>query len=137
MLPALRPLLPLVVAAFAFACAKKIGDPCSLNSDCSINGDRVCDLAQPGGYCTIPGCEPDACPTDSMCVYFDAHSPRLRRRYCVAGCSGDDDCRDGYRCVPFDPPACVHASSSDPTVQVQCNRTFDSVTQAGYCVRAQ
>ena len=147
---ALRRLLPLLFVALAAACAKKIGDQCSLNSDCSINGDRACDLAQPGGYCTVPGCEPNSCPTDSVCVYFDANEPRLRRRYCMAGCDGDADCRDGYRCVPFTAQACLNVPYN-ASMPARCNITFDtngssssipagagySVDHAGYCVRAQ
>ena len=51
-----------------------------VSRDCSATGDRQCDLAQPSGYCTVPGCEANGCPSEAMCVSFDAHAPRLRRR---------------------------------------------------------
>ena len=127
-----------VLALALFGCPKEIGDSCALGSDCSINGDRQCDLAQPGGYCTVPGCEANGCPSESMCVSFDAHAPRLRRRYCMKGCEGDGDCRDGYRCVPQSPAACLQWDAGIPPVGQSCNRVADTTpAYAGWCVRAQ
>jgi hypothetical protein len=57
------------VLAFA-ACGRNIGDNCTTNPDCSPNGDRTCDLSQPGGYCTIEGCDQTSCPDNSACVRF-------------------------------------------------------------------
>jgi hypothetical protein len=51
-------------------CGHNIGDGCSINTDCSPNNDRTCDLSQPGGYCTIEGCDQSSCPSDSVCVRF-------------------------------------------------------------------
>jgi len=51
-------------------CGHNIGDGCSINTDCSTNNDRTCDLSQPGGYCTIEGCDQSSCPSDSACVRF-------------------------------------------------------------------
>jgi len=60
-----------VFAALAGAgCGHNIGDGCSINTDCSPNNDRTCDLSQPGGYCTIEGCDQSSCPSDSVCVRF-------------------------------------------------------------------
>ena len=36
-----------------------MGDSCQTSTDCDPNGNRVCDLSQPGGYCTILGCDRD------------------------------------------------------------------------------
>lgn len=111
-----RPRFAAIVAALALllpgACKKVIGDTCTANTDCSISADRICDLSQTGGYCTVPGCEPGSCPDNGVCVYFDAHAPRLRRRFCMAGCNGDDDCRTDYQCVHPDPGACIAANMS-------------------------
>src|SRR4051812_36642707 len=38
-------------------CGHKVGDSCKANVDCSALGDRFCDVAAPGGYCTIEGCD--------------------------------------------------------------------------------
>jgi hypothetical protein len=51
-------------------CGHNIGDGCSINTDCSPNNDRTCDMSQPGGYCTIEGCDQTSCPSDSACVRF-------------------------------------------------------------------
>ena len=64
----------LVVAAAlvvtAGGCSRKIGDGCTSNVECSPLGDRFCDLASPGGYCTIEGCDIDTCPDSAACIRF-------------------------------------------------------------------
>jgi hypothetical protein len=113
-------LLALVVPA----CGKEIGDACSTNVDCSTNGDRDCDLSQPGGYCTITGCDEKLCPEEAVCIRIfpyespgsacaqdaDCDSselclpdgfcvPRIsERRYCERKCGSSGDCRGGYVC---------------------------------------
>jgi hypothetical protein len=52
------------------ACGKNIGDDCATSIDCSSVGDRTCDLSQPGGYCTIDGCDDTSCPSSSICIRF-------------------------------------------------------------------
>lgn len=51
-------------------CAAEIGDSCSINLDCSPNGDRICDTSQRGGYCTVQGCSATSCPEESVCIAF-------------------------------------------------------------------
>lgn len=100
--------------AFLFAlagCTPSIGDKCTLSTDCSLRGDRLCDTSQPGGYCTVFNCTPNACPSNSGCVLFhpnvqgcslDDRSPsRTARTFCIANCQSDSDCRtaDGYICA--------------------------------------
>lgn len=66
-------LCALVLAAAAAGCGREIGDECRTSADCDPNGQRACDLSQPGGYCTIVGCDGDSCPEDSACIrYFPA-----------------------------------------------------------------
>lgn len=111
------PLLALSTALSAWvlgACAPKIGDGCETSSDCSANGDRLCDPTEPGGYCTIFNCEPGSCPGESVCIAFQARpslasacsdaqeSSRFRRTFCVAKCSSNGDCRSGYECAELD-----------------------------------
>ena len=55
-------------------CGAAIGDGCSDNVDCSTDGTRVCDLTQPGGYCTAVGCSARSCPDSAACVAFYAGS---------------------------------------------------------------
>jgi hypothetical protein len=102
-----------VVLAAAFAvllagCKPEIGDDCSVSTDCSSTGDRLCDTTQPGGYCTIFNCEPGTCPEEAICVGFATSSSklcqdpqsedRLQRTYCLRSCDSDGDCRSGYEC---------------------------------------
>jgi hypothetical protein len=47
--------------ALVAGCAPKIGDKCTVSTDCSVSGDRLCDSTQPSGYCTVFNCEPNAC----------------------------------------------------------------------------
>lgn len=101
----------LALALALGACAPKIGDACTTSSDCSTAGDRLCDPTEPGGYCTIFNCEPDSCPSDSVCIAFQAkpslasacadpqEASRFRRTFCMARCSSNGDCRSGYECA--------------------------------------
>jgi hypothetical protein len=73
--PAMRPALLVLVTVFAAgaaACGDEIGDECSISSDCSSSGDRICDTSSPGGYCTVLGCDHDTCPSEATCVRFFA-----------------------------------------------------------------
>src|SRR5688572_10593339 len=113
-MPALpQKLLLLAIAlALAIGCKPEIGDDCQLSTDCSAQGDRLCDITAPGGYCTVFNCEPGNCPEDeSVCVQFgsqrspvaacrDLQSPSpYARAFCMATCEDNDDCRDGYQCA--------------------------------------
>lgn len=111
----LRIVWVLPLAALVFGCTPKIGNKCTLSTDCSQLGDRLCDTSQPDGYCTIFNCEPDGCP-ESICVAFDPNLdpacksaddgrwPRFERTFCMKACSADDDCRDGYECIDLSKP---------------------------------
>ena len=96
-----RLLLLALSALGAGACAAEIGDECATSVDCSPEGDRMCDIAQVGGYCTIRDCTPDSCPDDALCVRFGSEQ-RFQRSFCMASCEGSSDCRDGYRCAEQD-----------------------------------
>ena len=89
----------LLAGASALGCKPHIGDSCKLSTDCSVTGDRLCDTSQPDGYCTIFNCDPDTCPDDSICVEFHPGEKRLRRRFCLASCEKNSDCRQGYVCA--------------------------------------
>ena len=97
-------------AALALGCTPKIGDECTVSTNCSVSGDRLCDITQPNGYCTVFNCEPDTCPEDSECINFGTSSPvdsctpsqgisPYQRSFCMASCSSDADCRGGYACL--------------------------------------
>jgi hypothetical protein len=90
-------------------CTPSIGSACELSTDCSSQGDRVCDTAQPEGYCTVQNCKPNECPDEAACVDFNASVPgcmysdrapsRLAVSFCMAQCHSDGDCRDDYVCA--------------------------------------
>ena len=88
------------------ACGEEIGDECSLSSDCSPQGDRICDVTSPGGYCTILGCDFDSCPEESVCVRF--FSVAGSERTCEPRaedisedfCTADELCALSGTCVP-------------------------------------
>lgn len=107
------PSLVLALALLTTGCLPKVGDHCTTSIDCSQTGQRICDVSQPDGYCTVFNCEPDTCPDSAACVAFntnldpacqshdDGEWPRFERTFCVRPCSSDTDCRadDGYVCV--------------------------------------
>jgi hypothetical protein len=122
--PAFRLLAVAAVAAVAAACGNRIGDPCTVASDCATDGSRTCDTFSPGGSCTIENCDFGTCPDEAVCVRFfpavqDTRActstldcaldeictvrgqcaPRsIERRYCMLRCGGHGDCRTGYEC---------------------------------------
>ena len=99
----------LVVSSWLLGCTPSIGDKCVLSTDCSIRGDRLCDTAEPGGYCTIFNCRGNLCPDQAACVLFhaavqgcgfdDRQQSRTARTFCMAQCHSDSDCRGGYICA--------------------------------------
>ena len=106
----------IVLALGALAgCTPSIGDKCVLSTDCSIRGDRLCDTSQIGGYCTVFNCNTNSCPDEAVCVLFhgsvqgcgydDRAVSRTARTFCMAKCTTNSDCRDGYECAkPTLPP---------------------------------
>lgn len=123
--PVLRVVSVVVLLALVVpACGKDIGDGCSTNLDCANDGTRDCDLSQPGGYCTVNGCDEKSCPGGSVCIrVFPYESPGAacgqdadcasdelcmpdgycvprgsERRYCLEKCGDNGDCRGGYVC---------------------------------------
>jgi hypothetical protein len=84
------PILALAIVAMSatFGCARSIGDQCQINTDCSANNDRTCDMSQPGGYCTIEGCDQTSCPDSSACVRF--FPEQFLTRPCNPACEDTD-----------------------------------------------
>lgn len=141
------------VAAFSVAiaalgslgsCQKVIGDGCGTDTDCSLNYDRRCDLTQQGGYCTIPECDPDRCPGEALCVEFNGNDSRLARRFCMAPCEVDGDCRGGYVCQAPTHGRTETCPADMGTGQFPaCTRVLDTVTgantprpRAKFCVQS-
>lgn len=98
--------------AVAGACTPKIGDKCTVSTDCSVQGDRLCDTSQPDGYCTELNCRGNDCFDDAVCVLFGSALPgclyddragnqgsRIARSFCAKFCDSTSDCRSGYLCA--------------------------------------
>lgn len=103
-------LLALMLLSFPAGCARQIGDDCTTNVNCSALGDRVCDLASPGGYCTVESCDRASCPDDAVCVRFytlqraslGCNFDRAQTATVRASCApGDTSC-----CQPGDGTCC-------------------------------
>jgi len=106
-------LAALAIAAFILAgCTPGIGDRCTLSTDCSVQGNRLCDTSQPNGYCTLTPCTANSCPDNAACVEIGASVPgcayddyaapsRVGTSMCLKTCNSDSDCRqsDGYSCA--------------------------------------
>ena len=99
-----------VLAAGATACSSEIGDSCLTSTDCSPNGDRLCDLSQRDGYCTVLGCDFDTCPEESVCVRFfvgsfsnkecDPQTEDFPSSDSTDDCTLDELCSLNGHCVP-------------------------------------
>ena len=116
------------LGALSGGCGRKVGDACTANVDCSTLGDRFCDVAAPGGYCTIEGCDVrqnekgeivDSCQNvadESICVRFFTQEPTraCRPAESPSGCTVDERCL----CDRADPNrvgACLPGPSGMPT----------------------
>lgn len=74
------------------ACAAEVGDSCGSDVECGAG--LVCDQYSDGGYCTADDCEYSGCPDGARCVVFEDMNT-----FCMAACSSNEDCRDGYSCT--------------------------------------
>ncbi len=102
----LRLSLAVSLLFLAVACGDQIGDSCSLSTDCSSTGDRICDTNSPGGYCTIIGCDVGTCPDEAVCVRF--FPVTSSNRPCdpatedqgANACTADEVCTFSGTCAP-------------------------------------
>jgi hypothetical protein len=102
-------LLLALLALSAVACGKSIGDDCTTSVDCSQDGNRDCDLSQPGGYCTINGCDEKFCPSESVCIRVFPYEAQgttscdwltANQTAAGGGCPADQICLPDGICVP-------------------------------------
>jgi hypothetical protein len=119
--------LTVLVAGLATSgCGDKIGDSCTTNTDCQSDGTRICDLSQPGGYCTVDGCDEDSCPSESICVRF------FDQKFATTSCS-DQPCPSANEvCLLTQESAnaapvkrCVPAASERRYCAEKCNSNGD------------
>ena len=111
-------LLFALLALLTPACGKEIGDSCSTNVDCIQDSTRDCDLSQPGGYCTVNGCDELSCPSEAVCIRIfpyevsrpacdpvsapvcPAGTGKCQSSDSICGCTQDSDCTSDGLCVP-------------------------------------
>lgn len=130
----------------ASGCGKSIGDSCKSVSQCiTTDTNRLC-LTQdgegfPGGYCTKFNCGgANVCPDEATCVAYRytlgggeggecsevTSLSRLQRTYCMFRCENNDDCRDGYVCLPADGDNPLGATIIDEHVGAKiCTLAYD------------
>jgi len=106
----------LLAGLAAPACGKHVGDGCKTNIDCAQDGTRICDLSQPGGYCTLDGCDDTSCPKDSVCVRF--FDQKFSTGTCTTAPGTIGECQPDEICVVCGPsptqierPCCVPSAS--------------------------
>jgi hypothetical protein len=136
-------LLCALALASAAGCGREIGDECRTSADCDPSGTRACDLSQPGGYCTIVGCDGDSCPEDSACLrYFPAQylaEPEPGEPRCDPACedicdgpdanvcTADELCLNSHQCVrrSYEQRSCAKtcSSSEDCRGGYECRRS--------------
>jgi hypothetical protein len=139
-------LAPALLGWASLGCSPQIGSSCNLSTDCSSQGDRVCDTAQPGGYCTILNCSSFSCPDHAVCVMFESALPgcsasapysdyqqpsRTGVALCMQHCGSDGDCRSGYHCVnPKNQPWNASIISDDQNLSVCISPSNDPLPDA-------
>jgi hypothetical protein len=108
------------------ACGRKIGDNCQTAADCNPNGGRICDLSQPGGYCTILGCNETSCPSEATCIrYFPVEylskpcNPFCEDRAC-GGPDAGPDAGCPQICDQASPSSCPSGPTNDCTADEIC-----------------
>jgi hypothetical protein len=139
--------LLLSTALLGAGCRREIGDDCQTSVDCDPNGTRACDLSQPGGYCTILGCDEKSCPSGATCIrYFpEAYLSKMCDPACedvpackptagdggVGGCSAPPDGGVGSVGCPDCPATCMGGPQDKCNAEELCI----SSAQGGLCAR--
>jgi hypothetical protein len=136
---------PSVLLGFALACAlgaggciHHIGDACTQNVDCSALGDRFCDTAAPGGYCTVEGCDVradnsgnlvDSCPSEAVCIRFftqiasEPCDPTVADLQSPLHCAVDQRCLCDCGTDPNDPSQCLPSEAAVDGGEATCPTT--------------
>lgn len=133
-----------LVCLLALGCRPEIGDKCQISTDCSQVGDRLCDVSQPDGYCTIYNCEPKAsngatkCPDEAVCIVFAAEPSAVpgcenrlgdtpySRTFCMKKCDNTTDCRSGYICLDLGAPGNKWAAVDADGPGKVCTQAFSA-----------
>jgi hypothetical protein len=111
-----------LLALSAVGCGRSIGDACTTNVDCSQDGNRDCDLSQPGGYCTVIGCDEKSCPSEAVCIRVFPYEYKTSDNVCVQ----DSECAADQLCLPDVPTGfCVPRASERRFCAKSCSSNDD------------
>ncbi|MCX4244165.1 hypothetical protein [Paraliomyxa miuraensis] len=156
--PPVKPSLLALLALVGLACKAKIGDECLRSTDCSLQGERICDLSHrvdprgvvtPGGKgeCTIDGCGLGSCPKEAACIkvygsdFLSIACDPAREDLAVA-CDPDEEGEaicEARGCVPSTEPSvwtCPPRNDCDPNeVCLPEGLCADEVTARTSCRR--
>jgi hypothetical protein len=132
----------LAAALSTASCGRKIGDNCQTAADCDPSGGRICDLSQPGGYCTILGCNETSCPTEATCIRnFPAQflskpcNPFCEDRLCQSGADGGADGGPGSDAgLPLCSPICPQESTQAAAAEGCPNGPTNDCTADEICL---
>jgi hypothetical protein len=140
-------ILLVALVALAAACKAKIGDPCKVSTDCSIRGERTCDLSYTiggEGECIIEGCTLGTCPKEAVCVKIygtdflsvacdpereDTAVPDPSSECTPESCPGLpplDDCQSNEVCLPEG--LCVDDITARTSCRLECDDSGDCRT---------
>lgn len=128
----------------ATGCKSKIGSACLKSIDCSLQGERTCDLShrvtdegvvEPDGEgeCTIEGCSQATCPSEAKCVEVFATD------FLSVACDPDTEDRNGGTnvCRPYEiclqEGLCADALTARTSCRRECSK--DSNCRNGYVCR--
>jgi hypothetical protein len=121
--------LVLALGVSVGGCGHDIGDECRTSADCDPNGSRTCDLSQPGGYCTIAGCDESSCPEDSRCIRYFPEQYLSTMPKCDPVC--EDICVDDVTKAVVN--ACIDADELCLNSGVCARRSFEQRSCAKAC----
>ena len=145
-----RPLITSVAGlCLLAACQPKIGDPCVRAIDCSVRGERQCDLSNASldpdgkGECTIENCAYGTCPNEGTCVatygaaFLTVACDPAREDIWSENAAGApveplNDCSADELCLPEG--LCAYILSARTRCRLKCKR--DSDCRDGYACRA-
>lgn len=135
--------------ALSTGCQPKIGDPCVRAIDCSVRGERQCDLSYAAydpegkGECTIENCAYGTCPNEATCVatfgaaFLTISCDPAREDVWSEAPDGTelpplDDCGADEICLPEG--LCAYILSARTSCRLECDKNSDC--RDGYTCRA-
>ena len=123
-------------------CRAKIGSACKVSTDCSLRGDRTCDLSyliskegyvdpDGKGECIIEGCTPTSCPREAVCVQVYSSA------FLSVACDPAEEDRTRSECEPDEiclpEGVCADLNTARSTCRRECRS--DASCRDGYVCR--